>query len=357
MSGVRDERLLVYGAGAVGQFVGASLARAGHDVTLLARPRVAAVVAGKPLVVAEPGGTCRAVPLAAVSNIADLAALPTLVLLTVKSFDTRDALDDLARLVAGGAQVLTLQNGVGNEEALIGAVGREAVRSGAFTVSVSAPRPGLVRAHTTRGGFGLAPIHGESIASELALLSSTGLPVTVARSHRVLKWSKLLLNLLANAQAALLDRPPGALFASAHSFAVEQAAFREARAVMRAAGIGTTDLPAYPVRLLVAAIALPAPLARRLLARRVGGGRGDKLPSLAADLRAGRGQSEVGWLNGAVAREGARVGVATPVNAALTRMLKAAAADVAEATRFAGQPRQLAAALLEPDSGVQRLVR
>lgn len=349
MSGVRDERILVYGAGAVGQFVGASLARAGHDVTLVARAHVAATLASEPLVVAEPGGARRSVSLAAVSAIADLAAPPTLVLLTVKSFDTEGALVDLARLVAGGARVLTLQNGVGNEETLAGALGAAAVRSGAFTISISAPRPGLAQGHTARGGFGLAPIRGVSIARERALLASTGLPVIVARSHRVLKWSKLLLNLLANAQAALLDLPPGALFANAHSFAVEQAAFREARAVMRAAGIGTTDLPAYPVRLLAAAMALPAPLARRLLAKRVGGGRGDKLPSLAVDLRAGRGQSEVGWLNGAVAREGARAGVATPVNAALTRLLDAAAAGELAASRFAGRPDLLATALLEPD--------
>ena len=151
--------------------------------------------------------------------------------------------------------------------------------------------------------------------------------------------------MLGNAQSALLDLPPAALYADPALFAVEQRAFAEARAVMRAAGIGLIDLPAYPTRALAAAMALPGPFARRLLARRVGAGRGTKRPSLALDLRAGGGRSEVPWYNGAVVAWGEARGVPTPVNAALTRLLLAATADPDLWARFQGQPARLLAEL------------
>jgi 2-dehydropantoate 2-reductase len=338
--------VLVYGAGAVGQFVGGVLALAGNEVTLLARPALCAALARAPLAIAGPGmpaGT--RVPLGVVASVADLPHPPTLVILAVKSYDTAGALPDLRQLADAGAAVLTLQNGVGNEEVLAAALGAAAVRSGAFTISVSVPAPGTVMRHTAKGGFGFAPVAGEDLAPLLARFAPTGLPLVTARSYRALKWSKLLLNMLANAQSALLDLPAAAIFADPRLFAVEQRAFREARAVMRAAGIGLVDLPAYPVRLLAAAMALPAPLARRLLAARVGGGRGDKMPSLWVDLQSGRGRSEAPWYHGAVVALAEQTGVPAPVNATLTRLLAEVTADHAAWAVWRGQPARLLTAL------------
>jgi 2-dehydropantoate 2-reductase len=340
-----ESRILVYGAGAVGQYVGGRLALAGHELTLLGRPALRAALADRPLALVEADGRERAAPVAVVERPNELSAIPELVILTVKSYDTAGAMPELRRLVDAGATVLTLQNGVGNEEALCEGLGPPAVRSGAFTVSVSAPEPGRVVAHTAKGGIGLAPVAGEDLATLAALFASTGLPIVRARSHRDLKWSKLLLNMLANAQSALLGLPPAALFADPRTFAVERAAFREARAVMRAGGIALARLPAYPVRPLALAMALPASLARRLLAARVGQGRGEKRPSLWLDLEAGKGRSEAGWLNGAVAAEGARRGVATPVNATLARLLGEVVADPEAWARYRGQPERLLAEL------------
>lgn len=338
--------VLIYGAGAVGQFVGGTLAQAGRDVTLLVRPALRDVLARGPLTItvehpAPDTPATMTLPIPAVTTITELVRPPATVILTVKGYDTANALPDLRQLVAGGAIVLTLQNGVGNEEALRDALGATAVRSGAFTISVSIPEPGQVVRHTTKGGLGFAPVGQEDLAPLLDLFAPTSLPIVTARSHRVLKWSKLLLNMLGNAQSALLDLPPAALYADPHLFALERRAFREARAVMRAAGIGLTDLPAYPVRALALAMALPTPLARRLLAARVGRGRGAKLPSLALDLHAARGRSEIAWYNGAVATLGDRLGIPTPVNTTLTRLLTAATADPAAWLPYRGHPERL----------------
>lgn len=350
MSGARGGPVLIYGAGAVGQFLGGTLALAGQQVVLLARPALRAALAVRPLAIVNecpaPAPTItQTIALPAVGGISELTHPPTLVILAVKGYDTAGALPDLRRLVAGGATVLTVQNGVGHEEMLRDALGVAAVRSGAFTISVSTPEPGQVVRHTPKGGLGFAALAGEDLAPLLARFRPTGLPLVTARSFQVLKWSKLLLNMLGNAQAALLDLPPAALYADPALFAVERRAFREARAVMRAAGIGLTDLPAYPTRALVAAMALPGPLARRLLAARVGAGRGAKRPSLALDLRAGGGRSEVPWYNGAVVTLGQQLGIPTPTNEALTRLLRAATAAPAAWEALRGQPAQLLAEL------------
>jgi 2-dehydropantoate 2-reductase len=107
---------------------------------------------------------------------------------------------------------------------------------------------------------------------------------------------------------------------------------------MRAAGIGLTDLPAYPVRALALAMSLPAGLAQRLLARRMGGGRGAKMPSLWIDLHEAKGRSEVAWYNGAVVALGRARGVPTPVNDALHRTLTALIAVPVRWEEYRGLP-------------------
>ena len=293
MSAILYRSVLIYGAGAVGQFIGGTLALAGRDVTFLARPTLrdalARSAADDHRRSARPGQATpechRQSRRSARSAIC--SARPTSCILAVKGYDTVGALPDLRRLVAAGATVLTVQNGVGHEETLRDALGAAAVRSGALTINVSVAAPGQVVRHTQKGGLGLAPVGHGALGPLPELFQPTLLPIVTAQTHRVLKWSKMLLNILGNAQAALLDCSSGELYADPRLFAVERRAFHEARAVMRAAGIGLVDLPAYPVRALTVAMALPAPLAQRVLAGRLTRGRGSKAPSLALDSARG----------------------------------------------------------------------
>jgi 2-dehydropantoate 2-reductase len=138
-----------------------------------------------------------------------------------------------------------------------------------------------------------------------------------------MKWSKLLTNLLANATSAILNLTPAQIFADARLFRVEMAQLNEALAVMRALNAAPVDLPGVPVRLLAFGTRLPAFVARPLMQRAVGSGRGAKMPSFHIDLYSGRGRSEVAYLNGAVWRHGTQLGVPTPVNQMLTETLLA----------------------------------
>jgi 2-dehydropantoate 2-reductase len=115
---------------------------------------------------------------------------------------------------------------------------------------------------------------------------------------------------------------------------------------MKARGIRVVDLPGTPVRLLAGVVRfLPPALSRPLLAKAVGGGRGDKMPSFHIDLHSGRGKSEVDYLNGAVVRAGESAGVATPVNRLLTETLLALTRGERPIDAFRGRPETLLGAL------------
>ena len=116
---------------------------------------------------------------------------------------------------------------------------------------------------------------------------------------------------------------------------------------MRALGAAPVDLPGAAVRPLLVGARLPAWLGRPMLSRAIGGARGGKSPSLRLHVRGGEGSppqagpTEARWLNGAVAREGKRLGQAAPVNAALEALVEEVAADTGRAAWFAGRPDRL----------------
>lgn len=237
----------------------------------------------------------------------------------LKSYDTTEALKSIAPFAAQLPPFLCLQNGVENEAALAAALGSEKVIAGTVTTAVAKDGPGLIRVERLRG-VGLAATH--SLSERLAAaMNAAGLKAWLYPHAAAMKWSKLLTNLLTNASCAILDLSPAEVMAHPGLFALEMRQLREALAVMRALGLPVVDLPGTPVRALALSAQLPAALARPLMVRSVGRGRGGKMPSLHIDLHAGKGRSEVDWLNGAVLRAGARLGVPTPVNKFLNETL------------------------------------
>ena len=354
-------RILIIGAGAIGSLLGARLALAGHDVTLVGRPALVAAVQAAGLTLLAPTGASRhAANVRAVDSIAaaftlgagnpgssEKPGLPApydLALLTVKSYDTAAVIAELRALDAPGLPpYLTLQNGVGTEEALAAAFGADRIVAGAIDTPASIPAPGQVQVHRDRFRAGLAPVGRAAPSGQAAaLLRDAGFKTQVFDDHRGLKWTKLLMNLLANAQCAILDWTPAQVMAHPVAARLEALAWQEALAVMTRLDIRPVTLAGYPVPLL-------APLARRLppqwlargLSRLVAGGRGSKMPSLHLAL-AGSKRSEVTWLNGAVARFGHEAGMSTPVNAAFAEVLVALTEGRADRATYRGRPEKLA---------------
>jgi 2-dehydropantoate 2-reductase len=166
-----------------------------------------------------------------------------------------------------------------------------------------------------------------------------------------MKWSKLLANLIANATGAILDMDSDVIYRDPRLFEVERRQLREAVAVMKRLGLSPVALPGGAVPWLARSLWLPSWLARPILTRVVGGARAGKAPSLRLHVRSAAPgapsaeQTEVEWMNGAVARAGAELGVATPVNAHLAALVDEVATNPERRAWFAGHPERLLAAL------------
>lgn len=247
---------------------------------------------------------------------ADVAIVAT------KAYDTEGAIETLRRAVLRPEKCVfvTPQNGVGNEEMLATAFGANNVVAAALTVPVDRDPSGNASA-AREGGLAVAPVGETAFNWLVATFASSGMNVKVVDDWRGLKWSKLALNVVANASCAILNVLPNRLVHFEKIFTLEIRMIREVKAVMQAMSVATVDLPRYPVKALFGVASLPSPIARRVMATRVAGGRGTKPPSLLLDLRQGKPQTEVDWLNGAVARAGREHNVPTPVNAVYARVL------------------------------------
>lgn len=338
--------IVVVGGGAIGLQVAGRLALGGVESALLARPGGVRALADAPLRIRFPDGP-REVRVAAAAEPADLpprCRRPDLAVLCVKGYDTPGAIATLQSL--GPRLVLTLQNGIGNEERLAEAFGAPRVLAGAITTSVEPAGPTEI-VITKAGGVGLAALDpAAELGPWAAAFRAAGFPVKTYGDYRAMKWSKALLNMLGNAQAAILDMPVPQIYADPRLLDLDMRAAREALAVMAHMGARPVNLPGYPAGTIAAVARIaPAPLLRPLLRRLVGGGRGGKDPSLLRDLRAGRDRSEGEQLYGAVAAEAAARGVPAPVNAALWRVLGGIVRGEIPWDEFRGQPDRLLAAV------------
>ncbi|HVA29220.1 MAG TPA: ketopantoate reductase C-terminal domain-containing protein [Candidatus Baltobacteraceae bacterium] len=314
----------IVGRGAVGTFLGDRLQSIGVAVTYAPRDLHAAIA-------------CEA----------DVAIVAT------KAYDTDGAIETLRAAIRFPEKCVfvTPQNGVGNEEKLAQAFGADNVVAAALTVPVGRDRDGGASAENV-GGLAIAPVGASAFNWLAATFASAGLNVKVVDDWRALKWSKLALNVVANASCAILNVLPNRLVHFEKIFALEIRMIREVRAVMAAMHLTPIDLPRYPVRALFGVAALPSAISRPLMAGRVAGARGAKPPSLLLDLRAGKPQTEVDVLNGAVVTAGRAAHVPTPVNAVYARVLD----DIAHMPQLWAKYRERPETLLaEVEAEMQRI--
>jgi 2-dehydropantoate 2-reductase len=310
-------RILIYGAGAVGCYLGWHLASGGNTVTLLGREPIVDAIRKNGLFLQTHQGGRRLDTLNALSdpNLA-LSQEYDWIAFTMKAYATVSAIYELQTYLPDPPPIVCFQNGVGNEESLRSAFGADRVVAATMTTPVSMPQPGVVMEERPRGIAIALDVPPASMVE--AAFQTTKLVVRRVDNTPVLKWSKLLLNMLGNATSAILDMLPGEIFKSPSLFKVEWDALKEAVTMMRLQGLEPVNLPGVPARLLAHASDWIHPaVLRPLLQRQIASGRGHKAPSLLAALRAGAHQTEVAWLNGAVVQAADRLKRLAPVNHAL----------------------------------------
>ena len=343
-------KLLSFGAGAIGTYIGGSLALAGHPVVFMEQPKVAEDLRQRgmrlDLTLDERRRTKDASRLdpsafVIVSTLEEALRYGPfdLALFALKSFDTPSALEGIRPFADKMPPILCLSNGVDNEPMIAGVLGADKVIHGTVTSAIGRRGAGDIVLERLRG-VGVAVGHPLSekvnAAFDRALLNSR-----LFEDAASMKWSKMLTNLLANPTSAILDMTAGEVFADSRLYKLEIEMLKECLAVMEAQGIQVVDLPGTPVRALAYATKLPLWLSKPLLGRAAGAGRGGKMPSFHIDLHSGRGKSEVEYLHGAVVRAGRQFGVPTPVNKTLTETLLALTNKDTPLDEFAHKPEKL----------------
>ena len=296
-SQTRPLSIAVMGAGSVGCYFGALLARAGHQVTLIGRPSHVQAIAQNGLRLQTATEDVQ-IAIAASTDAVSVAGADV-VLFCVKSTDTEAAAAQIKPHLAPHAQVLSLQNGVDNDERLRKVLGVQPVAATVVYVATGMAGAGHVR-HFGRGELVIAPCSlGDDIARQF---SAAGIPTEVSDSVRAALWQKLIINCVYNALSALTQQPYGWLVAQTGAAAVMQDIAAECKAVASAEGV---RLPAE-VDAAVAAIARTMP---------------GQLSSTAQDLARGK-PTEIDHLNGYVVQRGLALGIATPANRMLQLLVQ-----------------------------------
>jgi 2-dehydropantoate 2-reductase len=321
-------KVLVYGAGAVGGYLGARLAHSGHEVTLVARQFMADIVNKDGLRLVTEAGVIETAPqvhtsIASAYNYEEDGAAYDVILLTMKSYDLSTALDHLSAFCLTPPTIITMQNGIGVESPFINHYGAAHIVAGSLTTPVSRESSNRLVEERADRGLGLAPTQrGGDIRRWAAMFRKAGIETTAVADYRAMKWSKALLNMVGNATSAILNRAPSSIYKAGPLFDLERRMLGETLDVMEALQIDVIDLPGSPAsRLAFGVRRMPKLLLKPLLTRLVAGGRGGKMPSFHIDLSAGKKKNEVIYHNGAVAKAGQKAGIPTPVNFTLTTVL------------------------------------
>lgn len=316
--------IAVLGAGAVGCYFGGMLARAGAPVTFIGRPLHVDAMRRNGLLLDSINFQSR-LPVAASTEV-EAARDADIVLLSVKTPDTEDTARDLVPHLRSGARLVSLQNGVDNVERIRSATKIEAIPAVVY-VAAEMVAPGCVK-HGGRGDLiigdpsrrGPSPLptpppasggergrEGDVRRGELerlaAVFARAGVPCKVSQNIEAELWTKLVMNCAYNAISALNRARYGRIAANRWTRDVVRQVVEETVAVARAAGVAV-DGP----NLVQAAWKLGETMT-------------EALSSTAQDINRGK-RTEIDSLNGYVARRGAEVGVATPVNQTLYALVK-----------------------------------
>lgn len=308
-------KITVLGAGALGCAIGGTLAAAGSHVCLVNRSPAQVDAITTHGLRMRSGDTEQVVRVEAALNCQGLAPAD-LVIVLVKSFDTRAAIAAAAPIIGPQTVVLSLQNGLGHEDVLAAAVGRERVLAGKTYVGGVMLEPGRIIAGTQGKQTFIGELDGsvsERVRAIAAEFERAGLATSVSDNIVGTMWDKLLVNVATGALSGITGLPYGELYAVPELRDCALAAVAEAMAVAKAAGVRLSfDAPVQAWD--KAAEGLPA----------------DFKASMLTSLEKGS-ATEIDFVNGAVVSAGLRHGVATPVNRTLVAAIKGIEHRVAQA--------------------------
>lgn len=314
-------KILCFGAGAIGSYVGGSLATRGHEVHFLDRPEKIEKIKQFGIRLVLPGGSYHLNPENLWSSLDEAIRGNQFdfSIVAVKSFDTETLIESWTEKRDLIPPVLCLQNGVENEIKISSILGTNKTISGSVTTAIGRIENGIVVERLR----GIGVENKSALTDEIiSTMNEAGLHAVGFNDAKAMKWSKLLTNLTTNASSAILGMTPVEILSDYDLFKIEIEQLRETIRVMRAHRISVINLPETPVKLFATIVEkFPLMISKLILKRSISGGRGGKMPSFYLDLKSNRKKSEVDYLNGTVVRFGKYVNIPAPVNEKLTEVL------------------------------------
>lgn len=314
-------KILCFGAGAIGSYVGGSLATRGHQVHFLDRTEAIEKIKQFGIRLVLPEGSYDLTPDYLWSSLDEALSENQFdfSIVAVKSFDTDTLIESWTEKRDFIPPVLCLQNGVENEIKISSKLSPKKTISGTVTTAIGRIENGIIVERLR--GIG---VENKNALTEkiIAVMSDAGLQAVGFNDAKSMKWSKLLTNLTTNASSAILGMTPSEILSDSDLFKIEIEQLRETIRVMRAHRISVSNLPGTPVKLFARIVEkFPLSISKLILKKSISGGRGGKMPSFYLDLKSNRKKSEVDYLNGAVVRFGKDVNIPAPVNKKLTEVL------------------------------------
>jgi 2-dehydropantoate 2-reductase len=299
-------KIAILGAGALGCAIGSTLTQGGNEVWLVDRFAAHVETMRRDgLLVDSADGSSR-VKVRATMDAAEVGPVDVVVVL-VKSFHTDAAIRGALDLVGDRTVVLSLQNGLGHEDVLADAVGRERVLAGKTYVGGVLRAPGHIQAGVIGKLTYIGELDGQLTPRVKAIadaFNASGLSTTVSSNIMGTMWDKLLINVATGALTGITSLTYGPLYEEPLLKAASLSAVSEAIAVAQAAGVDLTITdPEQAWNLAAEGL---GPLFKT---------------SMLQSLEKGS-VTEIDYINGSVVRWGERVGVPTPVNSTLVACIK-----------------------------------
>lgn len=301
-------RFAILGSGAVGGFYGARLARAGHDVTFIARGAHLAAIRERGLAIRSPSLGDFTVRAPAEEDTTRVG-LVDVVVLTVKAYDNPGALPLVAPMVGADTSVLTLQNGVDSAQEVAAVVGEERVIGGTTYIATALSAPGVIEQTGTHRRivfgevFGSLPRLSIRVRAMHDAFAGADIQSDPVDDGRVPIWEKFIFLAALAGFTGASRLPIGPLWADPYVRAQFLAACREIERVARAEGVNVASDVVERVTTYVPGIP------------------GTMRSSLLIDLSQGK-RIEVEALQGSVVRRAARAGLPVPIMSTLYALLK-----------------------------------
>ena len=296
------KHIMMVGAGSVGGYFGAHLAKHHPNVSFLLRPKTLAAVQHNGLTIRSASGTLVVHPPSA--STPEQLAKPDLIILAVKAYDLDEVLSQIEPVFTEQTVFLTLQNGIDTEDRIIARLKRDCVVGGVAYIYSKIVSPGVID-HYKKGNVVIGELMGhesERLLQIRDLFAAAGIPCQLSKDIRRSKWEKMCWNCVFNPLTVLIDDKVSKALDHPEMMAVIRQIVGEIMAVSAALKVPLP--PDMPERVVKWTQEIR-----------------DIHTSMYDDWKAGR-QTEIRNLNGYIAEQGRRLGVPTPLNEALTAMIK-----------------------------------